>query len=180
MAHGHGGCCRGPAALRSGNAMRAGVAILVVGLAGFWLLPPPRPAATATPAHPSVLDPERVTRGRQVYLKHCASCHGPNAEGALNWTQPDARGNLPPPPHDDSGHTWRHPDAQLADIIRNGMRDPFNQTSELTMLPFTSVLGEEEIAAVIVYFKSLWSPEHRQYQDEQNRRPPMPMQGSSR
>ncbi len=179
MARGHGGGCRGPAP-RSGKVVRAGVAVLVVGLAGFWLLPPPGRTATATSAHLSGLDPEQVARGREVYLQHCASCHGPNAEGTPNWTQPDTRGNLPPPPHDDSGHTWRHPDAQLADIIRNGMRDPFNQTAELTMPPFTGVLSDEEIAAVIAYFKSLWSPEHRQYQDEQNRRPPMPMQGSSR
>lgn len=60
-----------------------------------------------------------------------------------------------PPPHDDSGHTWRHPDAQLADIIRNGFRDPFNQTSDLTMPPFEGVLTDEEIVAVIAYFESL-------------------------
>ncbi len=66
----------------------------------------------------------------------------------------------------------------MADIIRNGFRDPFNQTSELTMPPFGDVLTDEEIIAVIAYFKSLWSAEHRQYQEEQNRRPAMPMRRS--
>ena len=134
----------------------------------------------AAPAPLPALDQEQVARGRQIYLEQCASCHGRHAEGAPNWQQPDARGNLPPPPHDDGGHTWRHPDAQLAEMIRDGLRDPFNQTTELTMPPFKGRLGDEEIAAVIAYFKSLWSPEHRRYQEEQNRRPPVPTQGMGR
>lgn len=120
-------------------------------------------------------DPGAVVAGRAAYLQNCASCHLPNAEGAPNWTRPDARGNLPPPPHDDCGHTWRHSDAELASIIRNGMRDIFNTTPELTMPPFKDRLTDEEIAAVIAYFKSLWSPERRLYQEEQNQRPAMPM-----
>ena len=43
------------------------------------------------------------------------------------------------------------------------------------MPPFSDRLTDEEIAAVIAYFKSLWSVEHRRFQEEQNRRPPMPM-----
>ena len=121
------------------------------------------------------LDPGAVTLGRRVYLQNCAACHGANAQGAPNWTKPDARDNLPPPPHDDTGHTWRHGDAELAGIIRNGLRDVFNKTPELTMPPFKDRLSDEEIAAVIAYFKSLWSTEHRQYQQEQGRRPAMPM-----
>ena len=130
---------------------------------------------SATPVPLATPDPGEVALGRQVYLQNCAACHRPNAEGAPNWTEPDARGNLPPPPHDDSGHTWRHGDAELADIIRNGMRDIFNKTPELTMPPFKDRLTDEEIAAVIAYFKSLWSAEHRRYQEEQNQRPAMPM-----
>jgi hypothetical protein len=34
-----------------------------------------------------------------------------------DWQQPDARGDLPAPPHDNAGHTWRHSDAQLSEII---------------------------------------------------------------
>lgn len=100
--------------------------------------------------------------------------------GRENWQQPDARGDLPPPPHDDRGHTWRHSDAQLAEIIRNGLRDPFNKTPELTMPPFKERLTDQDIQAVITYFKSLWSSEHRAYQEEQNRRPPMSTREPSR
>lgn len=163
---------RGPALI--------GVGLLAATLAGCGLAGGSRgglpenvsPTATSPLATP---DPGEVALGRQVYLQNCAACHRPNAEGAPNWTQPDALGNLPPPPHDDSGHTWRHGDAELASIIRNGMRDVFNKTPELTMPPFKDRLSDEEIAAVIAYFKSLWSPEHRQYQEEQNQRAAMPM-----
>ena len=136
-------------------------------------LPETVPAATVDPQ--PTLDPGGVALGRQIYLQNCASCHGANTQGAANWIQPDTRGNLPPPPHDDTGHTWRHSDAELAEIIRNGMRDVFNKTPELTMPPFKDRLNNEEIAAVITYFKSLWTVEHRRYQEEQNQRPAMPM-----
>lgn len=152
------------------------VAVLV--LAGCGGQSPGSTAPAATPSPLPTLDPGEVAHGRQVYVQHCASCHGPNAEGAAYWQEPDERGNLPPPPHDDHGHTWRHPDAQLADIIRDGQRDPFNKTSELTMPPFKDRLSDDEIAAVIAYFKSLWSEEHRRFQEEQNRRPPVPMSGN--
>jgi mono/diheme cytochrome c family protein len=85
---------------------------------------------------------------------------------------------MPPPPHDDSGHTWHHSDAQLAEIIRNGLRDPFNKTPELTMPPFNDQLSEEEIQAVIAYFKSLWSPEHRGFQKRLNKKEATPSPGS--
>lgn len=115
------------------------------------------------------LDPRTVQRGRQVYVQNCAVCHGPNAEGAQNWQQLDERGNRRSPPHDDTGHTWRHPDSQLKEIILDGWRDPFNKTEDLTMPGWRGKLSDEEIDAVIVYFKSLWSEEHRAFQREQAR-----------
>lgn len=151
-----------------------GIALGVVVSCGPVSAPPPAaPVATTNPL--ATPDPGEVAIGQQLYLQNCVACHRPNAEGAPNWTQPDARGNLPPPPHNDSGHTWRHGDTELASIIRNGQRDVFNKTPELTMPPFKDRLSDEEIAAVISYFKSLWSPEHRRYQEEQSQRPPMPM-----
>jgi mono/diheme cytochrome c family protein len=149
--------------------------------AGCGATPPGHPVLPAVAPHPlPTLDPSEIARGRQVYLQQCASCHGQNAEGAPQWQEPDARGDLPAPPHDDTGHTWRHSDAQLAEIIREGLRDPFNATTDLTMPPFQDRLTDAQIAAVIVYFKSLWSPEHRRFQEEQNERGPMatPRNGS--
>ncbi len=151
-----------------------GITVAVVVLAGCGATTPAASSATATPIPLPTLDPSRVARGRQVYVQNCARCHGVNAEGAPSWQKTDARGDVPPPPHDDTGHTWRHGDAELTEIIRDGLRDRFNKTPELTMPPFKDSLTDEEIAAVIEYFKSLWSPEHRRYQEDQNANSAMP------
>lgn len=131
---------------------------------------PVTPEASPVPT----LDPSLVAKGQQIYGQSCAVCHGPNAEGDPNWRQPNERGNLPPPPHDDSGHTWRHGDGELFEIVHDGWRDPFNATEELTMPPFGDALSDQEIRAVIEYIKSLWSDEHRRFQIEESQDQPFP------
>jgi len=138
------------------------VGVLLVGAYNAVAVPPDPSTETTL----SALDQDAVRVGRQVYLTNCAACHGPNAEGAPGWQRPDDKGNIPPPSHDDSGHTWRHSDQQLKEIILNGWRDPFNKTPELTMPPFRGKLNNADAEAVITYFKSLWSDEHRRYQRE--------------
>ena len=112
--------------------------------------------------------------GRNVYAKHCASCHGVRAEGAPNWEQPDAQGELPAPPHDAEGHTWKHSDAMLYRIVMQGWRDPFNKTKRLTMPGFSGILSPDEVRAVIAYLKTLWTPEQRRFQAEESRKQPFP------
>jgi mono/diheme cytochrome c family protein len=132
----------------------------------------PTPTVTVAPLPP--LDPGMVSQGRRVYAANCASCHGDNARGAPNRQQPNYQGNLPPPPHDASSHTWRHSDEELYGMIRDGWRDPFNKTSELTMPPFRDQLSDQEVRVVITYFKSLWTPEQCHYQWEQSQDEPFP------
>ena len=135
-----------------------------------------QPIATEAPPLPT-LDPSLVAQGLQIYGLYCASCHGPDAEGDPNWQQPNDQGNLPPPPHDDSGHTWRHGDGELFEIVYDGWRDPFNKTEELTMPAFGDVLRDQEIRAVIEYLKSLWSEKHRRFQLEESQDQPFPTPG---
>jgi len=133
-----------------------------------------QPATPTLPPLPT-LNPDEVALGRQVYLEQCATCHGQNAEGQPNWKQPDANGNLPAPPHDDSGHTWHHADGLLYEIIRDGFRDPLKPpASPLTMPAFGDQLNDAEIRAVITYFKNLWSEESRLFQWEVTRQQPFP------
>jgi S-disulfanyl-L-cysteine oxidoreductase SoxD len=61
-------------------------------------------------------DPQVVKRGEAIYMEHCASCLGRNLEGQPDWQMQDKEGFLPAPPHDESGHTWHHPDTQLFKI----------------------------------------------------------------
>jgi cytochrome c6 len=76
-----------------------------------------------------------VTRGRQVYGRHCAGCHGaagvPVVPGAPNLSRPEA---------------LMRPDAVLATAIRNG---------KLTMPGFRGVLQENEIYDVIAFMRTL-------------------------
>ena len=117
-------------------------------------------------------DPESVKSSRAIYEQHCASCHGAEAQGAPNWQEPDQRGELPAPPHNSEGHTWRHSDVMLNEMVAKGMRDPFNKTTRLTMPPFEAVMSPEQIRAVIAYLKTLWTPEQRAFQSEESRDQP--------
>jgi len=124
---------------------------------------------------PPAPDAERVAAGRAIYRQYCASCHGANGEGAPGWRRRDANGELPPPPHDAQGHAWRHSDAMLSRMIRQGWRDPFNKTARLTMPAFAGTLAADDIHAVIAYLKMMWTAEQRQFQrDESQRQSPPP------
>jgi len=127
-------------------------------------------AANETPR----LDPEQVKSGHAVYEQYCASCHGARAEGAPNWQERDEHGELPAPPHDAEGHTWRHSDAELYQMVSKGWRDPFNKTTRLTMPGFGDVLSQQQIVAVITYLKTLWTPEQRRFQWEESQNRPFP------
>ncbi len=137
--------------------------VWLVGLSG-GATPTPLLNAQGTPLPP--LNPTEVRRGKAIYQVHCASCHGANAEGAPNWQKRDAEGNFPPPPHDDSGHTWHHPDRVLFEIIRDGFADPLRPGAPKRMPPFGDKLSDADMRAVVAFFKSLWSAEHRAFQWE--------------
>lgn len=123
--------------------------------------------ALAGEAGPPPLAREQVEAGRLVYQQSCASCHGSQGKVTANWEEPNALGNLPPPPHDADGHTWKHSDAMLYRMVSEGWRDPFNKTEELTMPAFKSQLSPDQIRHVISYLKTLWTSEQRQFQWEE-------------
>jgi mono/diheme cytochrome c family protein len=115
---------------------------------------------TTVPPIPT-LNPESVASGKQVYNQYCANCHGVDLEGVSNWKESQPDGSFLPPPHDNSGHSWHHPDPVLIEIITNG-GDP---TLYNTKMPgFKDQLTEMEIKAVLDYIKSYWGQEEREYQ----------------
>jgi mono/diheme cytochrome c family protein len=122
----------------------------------------------------STADAARIRAGRAIYQQACASCHGAHGEGASGWQERDANGELPAPPHDSKGHTWKHSNAMLYRLVQDGWRDPFNRTERLTMPAFKGQLSREQTIAVIDYLKTLWTPEQRRFQAEDSRRQPFP------
>jgi len=131
--------------------------------------------ARATDAHPVDLaaqtgmppaDPASLALGADVYGRHCAPCHGAAGEGQPEWKVARPDGSLPAPPHDASGHTWHHADADLLRIIREGGTF-YMPNSE--MPAFGEVLTGGEIAAVLSHIKTMWGPNERAFQDEQTR-----------
>ena len=123
--------------------------------------------ADAAPQH-------SATAGRQIYEAQCAACHGTRGEGQPNWERLNAAGELPAPPHDRTGHTWKHSDAMLYRIVAEGWRDPFNKTQRLAMPSFKERLKPEEIRLVVDYLKTLWTPQQRAFQREESRSGPYP------
>lgn len=102
--------------------------------------------------------------GRKVYVENCAACHGSRLEGQPNWRTRKPDGRLPAPPHDYHGHTWRHPDRELFDIVKNGVAAYAPPGYRTDMAAFASVLSDAQIWAVLAYIKSTWPPEFRVYQ----------------
>jgi len=103
---------------------------------------------------------EMAAEGERLYMQHCAGCHGTELQGAPNWKVRLEDGSYPPPPQDDSGHTWHHSDQLLVEIIRNG-GDP---ASNSAMPAFGEILSEEEILSILEFFKSTWGKEAREFQ----------------
>jgi len=103
-------------------------------------------------------DEAAVARGAALYAAYCASCHGASLEGEPDWRERDAAGYLPAPPHDDSGHTWHHPDRLLFAITKEGTEAIVGGDYRSNMTGFGDMLDDEEILAVLAYIKSTWPP----------------------
>ena len=103
-------------------------------------------------------DAAQVARGAKVYAEQCAACHGAKLEGQPHWRRRLANGRLPAPPHDESGHTWHHPDHVLFAITKNGLVPPYAPRDyESDMPAFGGKLSDEDIWAVLAYIGSHWT-----------------------
>jgi mono/diheme cytochrome c family protein len=93
--------------------------------------------------------------GRSLYETNCASCHGAQLEGQPDWMSRLPNGRLPAPPHDETGHTWHHSDAQLFRIVKEGL-GAIAPGYETDMPAFADRMSDDEIRAVIDYIKTTW------------------------
>ena len=147
-----------------------GIAIGTVLLAGgaaalLWFVGEPAPAGLLRPN-----DQEVVMLGARIYRENCASCHGAALEGQPDWHIPGSDGRLPAPPHDETGHSWHHPDQILFDLTKHGLQKFAGADYRSDMPAFEGVLTDAEIIAVLSFIKSRWPAEAREYQDQMNAR----------
>lgn len=127
--------------------------------AGAWLAlrDAPRPARDPTmPVMPATVD---IAQGETLYARSCAACHGADLEGQQDWRTPDADGRLPAPPHDETGHTWHHPDRVLFQYTKLGGREALALQGvefDSGMPAFGDVLTDREIWTILAYIQSTW------------------------
>jgi mono/diheme cytochrome c family protein len=115
------------------------------------------PTAPADDPRADSSDAGIVAMGEKLYARQCASCHGAKLEGQPDWRKRLPNGRLPAPPHDESGHTWHHPDHVLFAITKNGLVPPHAPQGYASDMPaFGDRLSDGEIWAVLAYLKSHW------------------------
>ncbi len=139
------------------------VALAVLGAAAAWSF-----VDQARPLRITTDDPAVLAEGAALYAEHCAACHGAELEGEPDWRVRRADGTLPAPPHDASGHTWHHSDADLFAMTRHGI-EPFAPAGyQSTMPAFADSLDDAEILAILAHIKSQWPEETRRLQERLN------------
>jgi mono/diheme cytochrome c family protein len=143
--------------VRKSRVIVIAVAVLIaVGAAAVYVL---NPFGAGKGAGIDPGDRDKVALGAQVYAANCAACHGANLEGQPDWRRRNADGRLPAPPHDVSGHTWHHPDAQLFALTKYGPAALVGDGYESDMPGYEGTLTDDEIWAVLSYIKSRWPRE---------------------
>jgi mono/diheme cytochrome c family protein len=123
----------------------------------------PAPEIQSLPA----LDANEIALGQELYAIHCASCHGVELEGEVDWQRQNGDGTFRAPPHDASGHTWHHSDRLLLESIRlGGARLPDDIGGISKMPAFEKILDEAQMMAILTHIKSTWPEDIRQVQWE--------------
>lgn len=118
------------------------------------------PAPSAAPEAATVSDSEgaalarTLARGEALYALNCQSCHG-DREGAGN--------DGVAPLHNEQGHTFHHPDAQLKDFILRGKPPGL-------MPAFGSTLTEQQVETILSLIKTWWIPADLEVQEDISRR----------
>ena len=113
-------------------------------------------------------DQKQSAEGLVLYQQQCASCHGVNLEGQPNWRRRNPDGSLRAPPHDETGHTWHHPDDQLFAMTKFGpaVLAPAGSGYQSSMPGFEDKLSDQQIRNILEAIKQYWPKNVRQRQAE--------------
>jgi len=132
--------------------------VIIVMLASLALVAcdPPDVAKLMTPIKESNpikrnLNSAQLARGAVLFKNNCASCHGEQGQGAINWQKRNQDGKFPPPPLNGLGHTWHHPMSVLKYTVKNG-------TSKIggNMPAFAGKLTDSQIEDIFSFVQEKW------------------------
>jgi mono/diheme cytochrome c family protein len=96
-----------------------------------------------------------VARGKFIFNKFCAACHGIKLEGemASGATVPD--NEVPAPSLNGTGHSHHHADGELFGVVKHGP-SLLDDNRPSRMPAFDRILPDDDIWAAIAYIKSMW------------------------
>jgi mono/diheme cytochrome c family protein len=119
------------------------IVMSAAGLATNAAMAQGNPAAAAI-KNPVPVSAESIDAGKRLYQRHCASCHGVNAEGGSG-------NDLIPAAPDLTDKEWKHgsSDGEIFSAIKNGI------PPDLNMIPFGDQLKDQEIWSVVNYIRSM-------------------------
>lgn len=116
--------------------------------------------------------PLDIAEGKVLYAENCASCHGAELEGQPDWRSPGPDGRLPAPPHDETGHTWHHPDSVLFDYTKLGgaaLMARQGMEFDSGMPGFGDSLTDQQIRNVLGFIRSTWPERVQEVQAERTK-----------
>ena len=145
------------------------LAVMALLLAAAWMWMRGGGAGMSARAVTIPIEGADLRRGAALYAANCASCHGADLEGAADWRAQLPDGTFPPPPHDETGHTWHHGDATLFAYTKLGGQALMGSSGKSGMPGFGEMLSDEDIRAILAYIKSDWPTRAREAQAERTR-----------
>ncbi len=113
-------------------------------------------------------DRAAIKLGQTIYKDNCASCHGINLEGQIGWQTEIVDGRRLAPPHDETGHTWHHPDELLYNMTKYGFEEMLGKKYPNNMPVYEDILSDGELLAVLGYIKSTWPEKIKAIHNEIN------------
>jgi mono/diheme cytochrome c family protein len=117
-------------------------------MAVYRMALPPRDAEPPPTSQARLVDPNVMELGRKVYEKQCAVCHGSEGKG-----QPPAY----PPLAGNQSITMASPVNSIRMVLNGGYAPgTLKNPRPYGMPPFSHVLDDDEVAAVVTYIRVAW------------------------
>jgi len=125
------------------------LALAAVAAAAVFLWPKP------TTSNAQDVPDEQLILGETIFQANCASCHGATGQGHQAVKEAPALNG--------SEHSWHHADSQIRTLIRTGGQ---------IMPAVGKDFSEQEIEAVMAYYKTWWGKQQRIFQEKVSKQNP--------